>query len=50
MDGPFVVAWYHDFVYLRPGKINKDTYDLYSKGPNGIGDGNDGDDINNWSK
>jgi general secretion pathway protein G len=50
MDGPFVDAWYHDFVYLRPGKINKDTYDLYSKGPNGIGDGNDGDDINNWSK
>jgi general secretion pathway protein G len=38
--------WGHDYKYAYPGTHNKDSYDLWSMGPNGI-DG-DSDDIGNW--
>jgi general secretion pathway protein G len=39
-------AWGHEYKYTYPGTHNKDSYDLWSMGPNGI-DG-DADDIGNW--
>jgi type II secretion system protein G len=54
--------WGNPFVYTTPGdpKQNTDSYDLYSKGVDGattppaspdfIPEGNDADDINNWSR
>lgn len=38
--------WGHDYVYVCPGRHHKDSYDLYSSGP----DGQPGtaDDITNW--
>jgi|TARA_B100000900_G_C20236962_1_gene576275 general secretion pathway protein G len=38
--------WGSEYRYLRPGKYNPETYDIYSVGP----DGQDGteDDIGNW--
>jgi len=47
-SGEYVDAWGNAFVYINPGKNNTSFYDLYSKGPNGIGDGEDKDDIRNW--
>ncbi|MCX5693400.1 MAG: type II secretion system protein GspG [Candidatus Omnitrophica bacterium] len=44
----YIDAWGNAFVYTNPGKNNTSFYDLYSKGPNGIGDGEDKDDIKNW--
>ena len=38
--------WGHEYKYAYPGTHNKDGYDLWSTGPNGI-DG-DADDIGNW--
>jgi general secretion pathway protein G len=38
--------WGNPYVYVNPGKHNKNGYDLSSKGPDGVA-GND-DDINNW--
>ncbi len=38
--------WNNDYIYVCPGQHNTDTYDLSSKGPDGI-DGNE-DDIKNW--
>ena len=47
-NGEYIDAWGNAFVYVNPGKNNTSFYDLYSKGPNGAGDGNDKDDIRNW--
>jgi general secretion pathway protein G len=51
--GPYVEGnklpadpWGHEYKYAYPGTHNKDSYDLWSTGPNGI-DG-DADDIGNW--
>lgn len=38
--------WHNAYKYAYPGTHNKDSYDLWSTGPNGI-DG-DADDIGNW--
>ncbi len=38
--------WLHDYVYRFPGMHNKDSYDIFSCGPDGIA-GTD-DDIGNW--
>jgi len=38
--------WGHDYVYRQPGTHNKDSYDLFSKGPDGIA--GTADDIGNW--
>lgn len=52
-DGPYLSkpvypkdAWKQDFMYLSPGVVNVDTYDLWSIGADGI----DGtlDDVINW--
>ncbi len=47
--------WGNPFVYTTPGTKNTGSYDLYSTGPDGItspspNDGDDADDINNWSR
>ncbi len=47
-NGEYSDAWGNAFVYVKPGKNNASFYDLYSKGPNATGDGNDKDDIRNW--
>lgn len=47
-NGEYIDAWGNAFVYANPGKNNASFYDLYSKGPNGVGDGEDKDDIKNW--
>lgn len=53
--GPYVSSadtlkdpWGHRLMYLSPGEHNRDTYDLWSLGPDGK-DGTD-DDIANWKK
>lgn len=40
--------WDHQYQYLIPGKVNLDSYDIWSLGP----DGQDGteDDIGNWKQ
>jgi general secretion pathway protein G len=38
--------WGHEYVYRCPGIHNPNSYDLYSKGSDGID--NDSDDIGNW--
>ena len=40
--------WGREFLYVFPGKHNKEGFDLSSAGPDGI-PGNE-DDITNWSK
>ena len=47
-NGEYIDAWGNAFVYTNPGKNNTSFYDLYSKGPNATGDGEDKDDIKNW--
>lgn len=47
-NGEYSDAWGNAFVYANPGKNNPSFYDLYSKGPNATGDGDDKDDIRNW--
>ena len=37
--------WGNDYVYVAPGKNNKEDYDLSSLGPDGVGSE---DDITNW--
>lgn len=50
--GPYVKnnvladPWKNDYFYLKPGIHNKDGYDLWSSGPDGVS-GNE-DDIFNW--
>jgi len=42
--------WGNEYQYKLPGEINKDSYDVYSYGPDGK-EGGDGDnaDIGNWA-
>ncbi|PIP68559.1 MAG: type II secretion system protein GspG [Candidatus Omnitrophica bacterium CG_4_9_14_0_2_um_filter_42_8] len=47
-NGEYSDAWGNAFVYANPGKNNPSFYDLYSKGLNATGDGDDKDDIRNW--
>ncbi len=47
-EGEFIDPWGNPFVYIKPGTHNIHSYDLYSMGPNGKGDGTETDDINNW--
>ena len=47
-DGEYLDAWGNAFVYVNPGVHNEYSYDIYSLGPDGKGDGNERDDINNW--
>ena len=44
--------WGNPFVYCAPGKFNKNGFDLYSFGPDGIDQGwrEDSDDIMNWTR
>jgi len=44
----YVDAWGNAFIYINPGQNNADSYDLYSKGPDGKGDGNDKNELRNW--
>ena len=53
--GPYVKStndlrdsWGNPFLYACPGLHNKDGYDLWSAGPNGVNDDGDSDDITNW--
>lgn len=46
--GEYLDAWGNPFVYSVPGTHNKYSYDLYSPGPDGKGDGTGRDDITNW--
>lgn len=39
--------WGNEYLYRYPGQYNKDSYDLYSYGPDGRQGGDD--DITNWS-
>lgn len=48
--GEYLDAWGNPFVYVNPGVNNESSYDLYSKGPDGTGDGNDKDAIKNWGE
>ena len=41
------IAWGNDYVYKYPGDRNTNSFDIYSPGPDGIG--NNADDIGNWS-
>jgi general secretion pathway protein G len=52
VDNPGLIkdAWGNDLVYVIPGIHNLKGYDLFSKGPDGMGDGTGADDINNWKK
>jgi general secretion pathway protein G len=43
-----VDPWEHPFVFQIPGPHNFDSFDLYSRGPDGV-DGS-ADDICNWAK
>ncbi len=40
--------WKHPYVYVSPGEHNPETYDLYSRGPDGQDGG--GDDVTNWEQ
>ncbi len=40
--------WGHAYVYVCPGRSNREGYDLFSAGPDGIAGTED--DITNWSK
>ncbi len=46
--GQFMDPWGHPYVYTAPGTHRTSSYDLYSSGPDGTGDGTGADDINNW--
>jgi len=43
---PLLDPWKQPYQYRYPGVHNKDGYDIWSKGPDGV-DGTD-DDIGNW--
>lgn len=43
--------WGSDYVYLCPGEVNQDSFDLYSLGADGQEGGEDWDaDITNWDE
>jgi general secretion pathway protein G len=45
-DWPILDGWKQPFVYRRPGKHNKDGFDVFSEGPDRIP--GTADDIGNW--
>lgn len=57
-DGPYMEGHYEEmkdpwgsaYEYRSPGEVNEETYDLWSKGPDGKDDGGKegSDDIKNW--
>jgi len=47
-EGEYMDAWGNAFVYVNPGVHNEYSYDIYSLGPDGQGDGSGRDDITNW--
>ncbi|MBU3911010.1 MAG: type II secretion system major pseudopilin GspG [Candidatus Omnitrophica bacterium] len=47
-NGEYLDAWGNPFVYVNPGTHNTYSYDIYSPGPDGKGDGSERDDITNW--
>ncbi|NQT75927.1 MAG: type II secretion system protein GspG [Candidatus Omnitrophica bacterium] len=47
-EGEYMDAWGNAIVYVNPGVHNEYSYDLYSMGPNGEGNGSERDDITNW--
>jgi hypothetical protein len=47
IEGPLIDPWGHPYGYRFPGTIHPNGYDAFSKGPNGVGDGTDEDDILN---
>ena len=47
-NGEYLDAWGNAFNYINPGIHNEYSYDLYSSGPDGEGDGTEKDDITNW--
>ncbi|MDP8230205.1 MAG: type II secretion system major pseudopilin GspG [Candidatus Gorgyraea atricola] len=47
-EGAYLDAWGNPYVYTNPGVNNEYSYDIYSLGPNGKGDGTEKDDITNW--
>lgn len=49
VSGSFVDPWGAAYVYDKgPTYGNQNSYNLYSKGPDGTGNGTDTDDIKNW--
>lgn len=44
-----VDPWGGSLIYRIPPTKNLNTYDLYSKGPDGVDNAGAGDDINNWN-
>ena len=46
--GNFQDPWNNNYAYINPGTHNTASYDIYSTGPDGLGDGTGTDDINNW--
>ncbi len=40
--------WGNDYVYVYPGQNNPHSYDLYSRGPDGVA--GTADDITNWDE
>jgi len=43
--------WNNEYQYKYPGDVNKDSYDLFSYGPDGKEGGEgDNEDIGNWAK
>jgi len=47
-EGVYLDSWGNPYVYVNPGVNNEYSYDIYSLGPNGKGDGSEKDDITNW--
>jgi general secretion pathway protein G len=41
-------SWGNEFIYVSPGEVNTNSYDLSSPGPNGRP--GDDDDITNWDR
>lgn len=46
--GTFLDPWYHEYVYLCPGQVHPDSYDVVSYGADGKpgGDGDNADIVN----
>ena len=40
--------WKNKYIYRQPGKRNKESFDLYSLGSDGVEGG--GDDVTNWDE
>ena len=51
-DGQLIDPWGHPYLYTSVNGGSPEhrpkSYDLFSSGPNGVSDGEGGDDIGNW--